>query len=367
MDSTAVREAASVLNLDRLVAALPEPSQARFERLFHVSVATGELRPPPHMYRWIERYFGSVDAILRQKVVRVTNRATMEGALFNDLRAKRPLEARIPAALHEELARSAPDPFCEPLVNTPEDVFGRITGRYCVTASNIAKYDGWHGVIVFNDHDPLVFDEEAVGDYLDVAQRWWGEAHRVDPDAVYPLFMWNCLWKAGASIPHGHAQMSLTKGMHYAKIEQLRRSAQIHRMVFGQSYFEELYQVHRELGLAVEHRGVHVLANLVPIKEKEVLVLGERLDANLTSAIYRALHCLTGDLGVTCFNLVIYAPPLGASEGDWSDFPVVVRMVDRGDPMNRTADFGAMELYAASVVSSDPFKVAESLARSFAS
>ena len=42
-------------------------------------------------------------------------------------------------------------------------------------------------------------------------------------------------------------------------------------------------------------------------------------------------------------------------------------MVDRGDPMNRTADFGAMELYAASVVSSDPFKVAESLARSFAS
>jgi hypothetical protein len=154
--------------------------------------------------------------------------------------------------------------------------------------------------------------------------------------------------------------------LHYAKIEQLRRSAQIHRMVFGQSYFDELYQVHRDLGLAVEHRGVHVLANLVPIKEKEVLVLGERLDANLTSAIYRALHCLTGDLGVTCFNLVIYAPPLGASEGDWSDFPVVVRMVDRGDPMNRTADFGAMELYAASVVSSDPFKVAESLARSFA-
>ena len=361
----AARAAATVLDLEGLVAALPEPAQARFERLFHVTTTTGEIRPPAHMHRWIERYFGSVDAILRQKVVKVTNRATMEGALFNDLRAKRPLEARIPAALHEELARSAPDPFCEPLVNTPEDVFGRITGRCCVTASNIAKYDGWHGVIVFADHDPLAFDEEAVADYLDVAQRWWAQAHALDPQAVYPLFMWNCLWKAGASIPHGHAQMSLTKGMHYAKIEQLRRSAQIHRMVFEQSYFDELYAVHADLGLGVERDGVKVLANLVPIKEKEVVLLAERLDQSLTHAIATTLRCLTVDLGVTSFNLVIYLPPFGQVDGDWSDFPVVTRIVDRGDPMNRTADFGAMELYAASVVSSDPFKVAESIFRAF--
>lgn len=364
-ESTAVREVATVLNLESLVAALPEPAQARFERLFHVTTTSGEICPPAHMHRWIERYFGSVDAILRQKVVKVTNRATMEGALFNDLRAKRPLEARIPAALHEELARSAPDPFCEPLVNTPEDVFGRIEGRCCVTASNIAKYDGWHGVIVFSDHDPLAFDEEAVADYLAVAQRWWAKAHALDPQAVYPLFMWNCLWKAGASIPHGHAQMSLTKGMHYAKIEQLRRSAQIHRMVFERSYFDELYAVHADLGLGVERDGVKVLANLVPIKEKEVVLLADRLDQHLTHAIYTTLRCLTVDLGVTSFNLVIYLPPLGAADGDWSDFPVVVRIVDRGDPMNRTADFGAMELYAASVVSSDPFKVAETIFRAF--
>jgi hypothetical protein len=35
--------------------------------------------------------------------------------------------------------------------------------------------------------------------------------------------------------------------------------------------------------------------------------------------------------------------------------------VDRGDPANRTSDIGAMELYAASVVASDPFRVAEAL------
>jgi hypothetical protein len=35
--------------------------------------------------------------------------------------------------------------------------------------------------------------------------------------------------------------------------------------------------------------------------------------------------------------------------------------VDRGDPANRTSDIGAMELYAAPVVASDPFRVAETL------
>lgn len=365
MESSAALEVTSVLNLERLVAGLPEEGRQRFERLFHVVTTHGEIRPPLHMTRWIERYFGSVDVISRQRVVKVTNKATLEGALFNDLRARRPLEARIPAALHEELGRSAPDPFCDPAVNTPEDVFGRIRGKCCVTASNIAKYDGWHGVIVFSAHDPLAFDEESVADYIAVAQEWWAKAHSADAEAVFPLFMWNCLWKAGASIPHGHAQMSLTKGMHYAKIEQLRRSAHIHRMIFQRNYFDEMFEAHRDLGLAIDWHGVRVLANLVPVKEKETVIFGSVLDATMVAAIYRALHCLTVNLGVTSFNLVIYLPPLGEIPQEWADFPVVVRIVDRGDPMNRTADFGSMELYAASVVSSDPFRVAESLFRAF--
>ena len=53
---------------------------------------------------------------------------------------------------------------------------------------------------------------------------------------------------------------------------------------------------------------------------------------------------------------------LGDTTEDWSGFPVVVRIVDRGDPTARTADIGAMELYAASVVSSDPFAVVRALA-----
>jgi hypothetical protein len=42
----------------------------------------------------------------------------------------------------------------------------------------------------------------------------------------------------------------------------------------------------------------------------------------------------------------------------------MVRFLDRGDPMNKTADIGAMELYASSVISSDPFQVAAVLGAS---
>jgi hypothetical protein len=355
--------APSVLDIEELVGTLSHDSRERFQRLFHVSSVIGHVNPPEHMHRWIERYFGSVEVTRAQKVVKITSRITLEGALFNELRARRPIEARIPDALHAELARNAPDPFDEPLLNTPEDSFGRIQGRHCITASNIAKYDGWHGVLIFDQHDPLTFDEESVVDYLDVARQWWDKAHASDRDAVYPFFMWNCLWKAGSSIQHGHAQVSLTKGMHYAKVEHLRRGAHAYRQAFDRNYFDDLYATHRDLGLASEQNGVRILANLVPIKEKELILLVDRFDDNLARTIHSALRCLTDTLGVTSFNLVVYHPPIGptSAEEQWRDFPIVVRMVDRGDPISRTADFGAMELYAASVVSSDPFKVARAL------
>jgi hypothetical protein len=64
-------------------------------------------------------------------------------------------------------------------------------------------------------------------------------------------------------------------------------------------------------------------------------------------------------MGVTSFNLALYLPPLAPVNEDWDGFPAVVRMVDRGDPANKTVDVGAMELYASSVITSDPFRVAE--------
>jgi len=377
-----------IMDLERLVEELPQAERDRFHRIFHISTTTGYLNPPEAMHEWIEGYFGSVEAVLAQRIVKVTNMVTWEGALFNELRARRPMEARSTANVARTIEERAGGPFCRPLEGTPSDLFGRIRGAHSITASNIAKYDGLHGLVIFDEHDPLEFTAEEVADYIDTAWAWAQEAHRVDPEARYFFFMWNCLWKAAASILHGHAQMTLTRDMHYPKVESLRRAALAYRQRYGANYFDDLYRAHEALGLAFEvasarsrpehstgysksaasacENGVRVISYLTPIKEKETLLIGDGLNGQLKEGLYRALRCFTGGLGVISFNVAIYLPPIAPVQGeDWEGFPTLVRLVDRGDPITRTCDMGAMELYAASVIGTDPFFVAGLLREHF--
>ena len=130
------------------------------------------------VHAWIENYFGSVDAVMTQQIVKLTNVVTWEGALFNELRARRPLEMHDPTDVHQVIRRNGSGPFGRPLEGTPEDTFGRIRGHHSVTASNVAKYDGFHGLVIFDEHDPLYLDREAVSDYLDTALVWASSNHR---------------------------------------------------------------------------------------------------------------------------------------------------------------------------------------------
>ena len=224
--------------LDQLISALPRDDRARFHRIFRLSTTVGQLNPPETMRQWIEGYFGSVEAVQSQRIVKITNLVTLEGSLFNELRASRPMEAKASSDLEETIMSNLGDPFCKPLEGTPADTFGRVRGKHSITASNIAKYDGFHGVMIFDEHNPLVFSPGEVGDYIDTALEWAHKAHDVDREARYFFFMWNCLWKSGASILHGHAQMTLSRELHYAKVEHLRRSALRYRETHGVNYFE---------------------------------------------------------------------------------------------------------------------------------
>ncbi len=353
-----------ITELLEMVAALPPADRERFERIFHVDTSVGRLNPPAAMLEWIEESFGSVDAAREQRVVRVTNLVTMEGALFNELRAKRPVVRQKPVELEALIQQERGGAFCKPLERTPEDTFGRIQGKYSVTASNIAKFDGFAGVVVFDEHDPLDFTKEQIADYIDTGMAWLEKAHETDEEAKYPFWLWNCLWRAGASIVHGHAQMILAREQHYAKVEGLRRAALAYREATGHNYFDDLHEAHDVLGLASEMNGTRILVYLAPVKEKEVLLLSPSLDEGLKDSIHRVLDCYVRRLHVSSFNVAILMPPLGPTEEDWSGFPCVVRIVDRGDPFNRTVDVAAMELYASSVIFSDPFDVVEVLRES---
>src|SRR3990172_246033 len=80
-------------HLTEMVATLAAADRELFDRLFSVSVSEGRRRAPEGMRGWLADRFGGAERVERQTVVRVTNRWTLEEAVFNPLRARRPRPA----------------------------------------------------------------------------------------------------------------------------------------------------------------------------------------------------------------------------------------------------------------------------------
>ncbi len=326
--------------------------------------------PPPELEEWLAATFGSVGAVREQRVVKVTNPATLESTIFAPLRVRRPIDG--PARgddLSAEIAATEGDPFCHPETGTPAEPFGRIRGARVVTGANAALADAHHAVVVFDAHDPLGFDAELVLDVLETGRAWAERARADDPEAANYLLIWNCLWRAGGSIVHGHAQALLGAGRHYEHIDRLRRDVASYAARHGGDLVEELVAVHRSVGLTIEMAdGVTLVANLTPRKERELLLVGsagmEETDPRFADALARTLVAYRDRIGVRTFNLALWRPPLGADttrDAAWDAIPPMVRLVDRGDPFSRPSDIGAMELYGTPIVGSDPYDLVEAL------
>jgi len=366
----------SIFELPRLVKKLPSWENTLWNRIYEVDVLQSKLKLVSNIRSWVDEKFGNVSEVEDQKIIRVTNLITGEGALFNSLRSKRPM-TRFPSrdlnSLVEEHRRGCP--FCSPEDCTPEDSFGRIRGKYCLTAANLTKYDGYHSLIIPREHHPLRFDEDMVEDYFLVAARWFQEVKAYAASegnngaTLYPFLMWNCLWPAGSSVVHGHLQLTVTPKRHYPKVEQLRQCSLRYACKYSNNYFQDLYILHKALGLGWAEGESCLLSLLTPIKEKEIWILLPPGPVTFDKfglvgkAVCRVLNRLKQQTLLQSFNVAVYLPPLGgkADAGSWKDFPIVARLVDRGNVFNRTADFGAMELFATGVISSDPFSVARLL------
>jgi hypothetical protein len=309
-----------IVELPRRIAALDGAARARAERLLDIDVITSHTDPPASMTEWLTRTFGSLDAVREQRLVRVTNRATLESTVLAALRARRPIESNGdgPAGdLRGEIEASAGDPFCHPEQETPADTFGRVRGRRMLSGANAAQADAHHAVLVFDDHDPLAFDADLVDDLFATGREWAERARADDPAATHYLLMWNCLWRAGGSIIHGHAQALLGRGRPHARIDRFRRDAAAYSAATGADLVADLAALHRDLDLAVDAGGgVTILAHLVPVKEHEVLVVGrpgmDERDPAFARAVGRALETLRDGVGVRSFNLALWRAPLDA-------------------------------------------------------
>jgi len=82
----------NITDLEKIVDSLPTEERVLFRRIYEVNTAVGELRVPEPMKPWVRKQFGSVEAVARQRIVRVTNLITLEESLFNRLRCSRPTQ-----------------------------------------------------------------------------------------------------------------------------------------------------------------------------------------------------------------------------------------------------------------------------------
>ncbi len=352
-----------ITELPALIAALPAERRARFERIFDADLVQGECRIPASMRGWTLARFGSLADVERQQIVRVTNRVTWEGAIFNPLRTRRPMLSR-PAAPPPD----GDDVFADPLRCTAEDVFGRISGAHCITTGNIARWDSQCSVLIFNEPDPLAFTREHLRDYFSTSLRWAAAAHKADPQAVHLVWMWNGGTAGGASIPHAHAQLGLGRRAPYAMVEGLRRAAQQYHAETGADYFGDLCAVHDDAGLGFRAAGLRGFVNLSAARPRDTWIIAPAFDEQLADALHDVLRALIERAGVRGFDAGIIMAPLftnqtsGSTEKpgvsgnvSWAGFPVIARIVDRGRPDALSSDVGAMDIFAQRVIADDPY------------
>lgn len=369
----------SILNLEKRIQNLKnidENSYKILNQIYSFNFGSGTLRIPESFENKILQYFGHrnergdltetlkqvIKRIENQKIINIYNKWTGEGALFNSLRTNRPgMNRQNMEKENKKLDILIKDSmencdFCQPDKFTPEEEFGRVLGKYSITASNIAKYDVWSGLVIFKRHNPLKFSLSEVSDYITTAFNWFDKVYQQNKQYKYPFFVWNCLYKAGASQTHGHAQVLMAKNQPYAKIEDLRIIRQKYKNIKGRDYLEDMVQAHRCLGLAHKVGDIDLIASITPVKEKETIIISPLSPSKSNKAkkvIYNTLRCFIDILGVYSFNLSISSPPM---DGEY-ETPYLIHLVDRGSLFKPTTDMGGMELFGSTVLGDDPYKV----------
>eukprot|EP00899_Mesostigma_viride_P007252 jgi/Mesvir1/16528/Mv10074-RA.2 len=259
-----------------------------------------------------------------------------------------------PHAAYDPTTEAKPCDFCAWRDLTAEDEFGRYETELVVTASNLFKYCGTHGLVLFKHHDPLHFNARHVAEALLASAEWFRRGHTARPEHFYPLLVWNCLPRAGASQFHGHLQVLLSGEPFPAMDNFLDAAARYDACFAGDGYLVDLLRSYDSIGLL---RGVRVptgasimaggsslplweilcgdalpagpsssssngtpgqvgtpfaygdteafcFASITPVKDMEVLVMGSSLESPAVHVLLHAvLRALIDDLGVQTFNV----------------------------------------------------------------
>ena len=315
-----------------------------------------------------EGYGGGGDS---HRITRIRNRWLGESATIDEHRRWRGPANGITAALESKCLGDPQCAFCgdagiRHMLARPGAYRGPSHCRFHPDCG----FAGHHCLVFPDRHNPLDIDEPLVQEMFTSAGEWAAEIAfraRRSSDDDPPLFYfiaWNIL--SGSAI-HSHLHATLNAGFAEGGAQNLADASRRYRNQFGSNFFDDFARVHSDLGLTFEAGTATAFASLVPTKEREVWIQCAQqgpagMPPDALAAVVNVLRTFiqTADKPCPAFNIAAMFPPLEYAE-DWSDFPVIVRIVDRGWPLLGVTDWATMEMFGTRVVAADPFVVASVL------
>jgi len=305
-----------------------------FERIFEIKEYEIKLENPK-----AKELFPN---FLNQKITIIRNKILNTETIFNVSRAKRHLSKRNLSFKDEY------DPFCRNDL-TLDDEVGPMENEAVKIVTNISKMAPFHSVLYFKKHEFDDLNEKDLRAALNLAFLWFKKIEEKFKTKT-SILIWNYNYRSGASIYHLHFQL-LSFYHTPMKFEFLKSKLEEYQNKFKRDYFEDLFKTLKFLGLAKEERELKIFLNLTPIKEKEINFLGEFNEEHVLF-FWNYLKKLRS-FGFENFNFLY----LVNSE----KIKNIAFLVDRGESHKITSDFGSLEVFMNSVVSYDPFELAEKI------
>lgn len=297
-----------------------------------------------------------------QILVEIYNPYTYQRSAFNPHRSNRKSSTGNLDQLRQEVEQTrGNDPFCNYEEKTYPGPFGRITGNYTVTAANEFAGAQAHGILIYQNHDPFYIPNvDEIQDRLTTTERWFKTAHshQGNQELIFPTLIENRTPRAGATILHGHGQLSLKPNRHEGTMEKMKDIYLLYgERTEGRNYFTDIFEVYQSLELGFEVGNLKVFPSLTPTKDGEVIVFSEKMDDQASKLIQQIYRYFAEGRTASAFNMLIGYKPL-ENIYDWQNFPeAIIRFISRGNPWVKNSDFGGFELMGTSIISSDPYQI----------
>ena len=319
----------------------------------------------------------------RQKIEYRKELLTGRACRINVKRSERKKQAQTGTGYSELIELSAKNCyFCPTNIKTATPMFpphlvpeGRIKVGETTVFPNLFPFAKYHAVATVTKQHFLGIDEftlKQMQDTIKASVKYFDYVKSADERAVYPIFSWNFLPPAGASVIHPHVQLTVDE--HPTNLAWLYLSAcRSYFAKHDQNYWLHLVEIEEQEGQRFlgEIGDISWITSYAPLGNDEICGVFHNisslyeLDSNTISDFSKGLKRVFTAYtlyGVHSFNLSTFSAP---SRDD--SFRLIVRIIARPYPQSYyNNDAGFMErLHEEVIVESMPEKVAADLKEYF--